>query len=71
MAIANPVEVIDQLNGPEAILFQSSESEPGFSSNLFQQLFEKQVETTPHAIAVISGDGQLTYAGGPINWPTT
>jgi amino acid adenylation domain-containing protein len=62
MAIANPVEVIDQLNGPEAILFQSSESEPGFSSNLFQQLFEKQVETTPHAIAVISGDGQLTYA---------
>ncbi len=62
MASADPVEVIDQLNGPEAILFQSSESEPRFSLNLIQQLFEKQVETTPQAIAVISGDGQLTYA---------
>ena len=66
MASADPVKVIDQLNGPEVILarnlFQSREREPGFSLNLIQQLFEKQVETTPQAIAVISGDRKLTYA---------
>lgn len=70
MAIADPVEVIDRLNGPEAILvknrFRWSESEHGFSAQLIQQIFEKQVETTPHAIAAISGDGQLTYA--ELNW---
>lgn len=66
MAIADPAEVINQLNGPQAIFTKNrpawSESEPSFSAQFIQQLFEKQVETTPHAIAVISGDGQLTYA---------
>lgn len=65
MAIADPAAVIDRLNSTEVPvakeLFEWNLSAAGFSAPLIQQMFENQVETTPAAIAVISGAEQLTY----------
>lgn len=58
--------LIDHPDGTEAAIakdrFEWNRSGAGFSRQLIQGLFEKQVETTPDRMAVISGDRQLTYS---------
>ncbi|NIM15670.1 MAG: amino acid adenylation domain-containing protein [Candidatus Aminicenantes bacterium] len=46
----------------EKILFVWNDTDTGYPKEMtIQQLFEKQVETTPHHIAVVSGPQQVTY----------
>ena len=58
-------KLIDRPDGPEAAIpkvrSEWNQSGSGFSRRLMQEMFEKQVETTPERMAVISGDRHLTY----------
>ena len=46
----------------EQVLFEWNETEAKYPKDKFiQDLFEEQVEKTPHAVAVVCGDEDLTY----------
>ncbi|UCH98461.1 MAG: amino acid adenylation domain-containing protein, partial [Candidatus Aminicenantes bacterium] len=59
-----PIADISVLSGEEKkkILFVWNDTDTGYPKEMtIQQLFERQVETTPHHIAVVSGPQQVTY----------
>ena len=58
-----PISTIDILGEPEArqILVDWNQTGCGYPQACLPELFEKQVQRTPHAVALIQGNHRLTY----------